>query len=222
MIRSTPSSVIPSRDRVTSSRTFLEHEPDDQALIDLTLGGDTKAFERLLRRYQKLVYNLLFQMVRSHEVAADLTQESFLKAFKSLRTFRRGANFKPWILRIATNSCLNYVRDNKQISSLDAMLESEPALEPVSSIDVEREVELKISQQELFAALEQLSSRQRNIFVLRYHNDMSYDDIASISGESVPTVKSMLFRIRDKLRKLLAEPADTQTDSITRRGGDAQ
>lgn len=221
MIRSTPASEIVSRTRVTNSRNFLKPEPDDQSLIDLTLLGDTKAFESLLRRYQKLVYNLLFQMVRSHEAAADLTQDSFLRAFKSLRTFRRGASFKPWILRIATNSCLNYVRDNKQISSLDTMLESEPALEPVSSIDVEREVELKISQQELFAALEQLSSRQRNIFVLRYHHDLSYDDIASISGESVPTVKSMLFRIRDKLRKLLAEPSDTQTDSITRRGGDA-
>ncbi len=207
---------------MTNSRTFLDHEPDDQKLIDLVLCGNTKAFEQLLRRYQKLVYNLLFQMVRSHEIAADLTQDSFLKAFKSLRTFRRGANFKPWILRIATNSCLNYVRDNKQVSSLDAMLEAEPALEPVSSVDVEREVELKISQQELFAALEQLSSRQRNIFVLRYQNDLSYDDIADISGESVSTVKSMLFRIRDKLRRILAEPSEVQSDSITRLGGDSQ
>ncbi|HEY9730446.1 MAG TPA: sigma-70 family RNA polymerase sigma factor [Drouetiella sp.] len=205
---------------MTQSRTFLDHEPDDQTLIGLALGGDTKAFELLVRRYQKLVYNLLFQMVRSHEAAADLTQESFLKAYKSLRTFRRGANFKPWILRIATNSCLNYVRDNKQVSSLDAMLESEPAMEPVSTIDVEREVELKISQQELFTALEQLSSRQRNIFVLRYHNDLSYEDIATIAGESVQSVKSMLFRIRDKLRRILAEPSDTKTDSKTPRGGD--
>jgi RNA polymerase sigma-70 factor (ECF subfamily) len=207
---------------VTSSRIILDQEPEDQNLIDLSLCGDTKAFECLLRRYQKLVYNLLFQMVRSHEVAADLTQDSFLKAYKSLRTFRRGANFKPWILRIATNSCLNYVRDNKQVSSLDAMLESEPAMEPVSTIDVEREVELKISQQELFTALEQLSSRQRNIFVLRYHNDLSYDDIATVSGETVQSVKSMLFRIRDKLRKVLAEPSDTKTDSTTRHGGDLQ
>lgn len=193
------------RNDVTSSRNTLDQVPDDQTLIDLASSGDSKAFELLLRRYQKLVYNLLFQMVRSHEVAADLTQDSFLKAYKSLRTFRRGANFKPWILKIATNSCLNYVRDNKQISSLDAMLEEEPGMEPVSAIDVEREVELKISQQELFAALEQLSSRQRNIFALRYHNDLSYDDIATIAGESVPTVKSMLFRVRDKLRRLLAD-----------------
>ncbi len=207
---------------MTNSRTFLDHEPDDQNLIDLALCGDAKAFERLLRRYQKLVYNLLFHMVRSHEVAADLTQDSFLKAYKSLQMFRRGASFKPWILKIATNSCLNYVRDNKQVSSLDALLEAEPGMEPVSAIDVEREVELKISQQELFAALEQLSSRQRNIFVLRYHNDLSYDDIAAIAGESVPTVKSMLFRIRDKLRRVLADSPDTKTDSITRHGGDAQ
>lgn len=205
---------------MTNSRNFLDHEPDDQTLIDLAQGGDSKAFERLLRRYQKLVYNLLFQMVRSHEVAADLTQDTFLKAYKSLKVFRRGANFKPWILKIATNSCLNYVRDNKQVSSLDALLEAEPGMEPVSTVHVEREVELKISQQELFAALEQLSSRQRNIFVLRYHNDLSYDDIAAIAGESVPTVKSMLFRVRDKLRRILADAPDTKTDSIKRHGGD--
>ena len=207
---------------MSNSRSLLDHEPDDQALIDLALCGDAKAFERLLRRYQKLVYNLLFQMVRSHEVAADLTQDTFLKAYKALRMFRRGASFKPWILKIATNSCLNYVRDNKQVGSLDALLEAEPGMEPVSSVDVEREVELKISQQELFAALEQLSSRQRNIFVLRYHNDFSYDDIAAIAGESVPTVKSMLFRIRDKLRRVLADTPDSKTDSIKRHGGDAQ
>lgn len=92
-------------------------------------------------------------------------------------------------------------------------------MEPVSSIDVEREVELKITHQELFAALSQLNLRQRNIFVLRYHNDLPYEDIAEISGESVTTVKSMLFRIRDKLRKILCEP---QTDSQALLGGDGK
>ncbi len=207
---------------MTRNQIFADSEPDDQSLIDLALAGDSKAFECLLRRYQKLVYNLLFQMVRSHEIAADLTQDSFLKVFKSLHMFRRGANFKPWLLRIATNSCLNYLRDNKQASSLDALLEAEPYMEPACSINVEREVELRISQQELFTALEQLSARQRNVFVLRYHHDLSYEDIAGIAGESVSTIKSMLFRIRDKLRKILEQSPDLQQDTMTQLGGDTQ
>ncbi len=205
---------------MTRNQIFADSESDDQSLIDLALAGDSKAFEHLLRRYQKLVYNLLFQMVRSHEIAADLTQDSFLKVFKSLHMFRRGANFKPWLLRIATNSCLNYLRDNKQSSSLDALLETEPYMEPACSINVEREVELRISQQELFTALEQLSARQRNVFVLRYHHDLSYEDIASIAGESVSTIKSMLFRVRDKLRKILGQSPDVQQDTMTQLGGD--
>ncbi len=205
---------------MTRNQIFADNEPDDQGLIDLALAGDSKAFEQLLRRYQKLVYNLLFQMVRSHEIAADLTQDSFLKVFKSLHMFRRGANFKPWILRIATNSCLNYLRDNKQSSSLDALLEAEPYMEPACSTNVEREVELRISQQELFTALEQLSARQRNVFVLRYYHDFSYEDIASIAGESVSTIKSMLFRVRDKLRKILEQSPDAQQDTMPQLGGD--
>jgi RNA polymerase sigma-70 factor (ECF subfamily) len=210
---------------VTKGQIFVDDGPDDQKLIDLALRGETKAFEILLRRYQKLVYNLLFQMVRSYEIASDLTQDTFLKAYRSLHTFHRGASFKPWILRIATNTCLNHLRDNKQSSSLDALLEAEPTMEPASSIDVEREVELKLSQQELFAALEQLSARQRNVFVLRYHHDLPYDQIATITGESVSTIKSMLFRIRDKLRRILTQLPDSKPDSqlpdsIPRLGGD--
>ncbi|HEY9677196.1 MAG TPA: RNA polymerase sigma factor [Drouetiella sp.] len=209
---------------MTKLQSFASAEPDDQTLIDLASRGNMKAFEVLLRRYQKLVYNMLFQMVQAHDVAADLTQDTFLKSYKALHTYRNGAPFKPWILRIATNTCLNHLRDNRRSTSLDALLEDDPGLEPVSSIDVERDVELKITQQELFDALSKLNARQRNIFILRYQNDLTYEDIASIAGESVTTVKSMLFRIRDKLRKMLMDDEQPQTkpDSKTRKEGDAQ
>lgn len=185
--------------------TALQAQLDDSLVVGAVLAGDGKSYDILVRRYQKLVYNMLFQMVHSHEMAADLTQDTFLKAYRALGTFRREAKFKPWLLRIATNSCLNAIRDSKDHDSLDAILEENPAAEPVGTIDVESEVEWRISQQMLVEALSQLKLRHRQIFVLRYQHDLSYEEIAEVSGESISTVKSLLFRIREKLRTILQE-----------------
>jgi len=177
----------------------------DGRLVGLTLSGDRKAYEILVRRYQKLVYNVLYQMVLNHESASDLTQETFLKAFKKLSSFRQDARFKPWLLRIASNSALNYIRDRKEHSSLEAVLEESPSLEPAGKDDVEAEVEWRLSQTMLAEALSELSVRHRQFFILRYQHDLSYDDISLITGEPESTIKSLLFRIRERLRKLLSE-----------------
>lgn len=177
----------------------------DGKLVGLALSGDGKAYETLVRRYQRLVYNVLYQIVLSHEAAADLTQETFLKAFKALGSFRQEASFKPWLLRIASNTALNHVRDRKEFGSLDELLEDNPGLEPSAHQDVEKEVEWRLSQAMLLDALASLSVRHRQFFVLRYQHDLSYEEIAAITGESETTIKSLLFRIREKLRKILAD-----------------
>lgn len=179
----------------------------DQSLVALTLGGNKKAFECLLRRYQKLVYNVVYQMVQNHEAAADLTQDTFLKAYKALATFRGNAPFKPWLLKIASNSALNYIRDNrgKLADSLEEMLEENPHAEPSSNERVEETVEKYMSQAKLAEAISTLPVRQRQIFVLRYQHDLPYSEIASIVDETESTIKSLLFRIREKLRKIMLE-----------------
>lgn len=180
---------------------------NDQKLVSLTLTGSQKAFEILLRRYQKLVYNVIFQMVQNHEAAADLTQETFLRTYKGLPTFRGNAAFKPWLLKIASNTTLNYIRDNKgrTAASLDEILEENPQAEPSSKEQLEEQVELHISQANLAEAIASLPVRQRQIFVLRYQHDLPYADIASITDETESSIKSLLFRIREKLRKSLVE-----------------
>jgi RNA polymerase sigma-70 factor (ECF subfamily) len=188
-----------------SSNEIRQDGDDDSRLVSETLSGNLKSYEALVRRYQKLVYNVIYQMVLNHESASDLTQDTFLKAFKALSNFRLEARFKPWLLRIASNGALNYIRDRKEAGSLDEMLEENPASEPASSFDVEREVEWRLSQGMLSDALAQLSPRHRQFFVLRYQHDLSYDDISQITGEPESTIKPLLFRIREKLRKLLAE-----------------
>lgn len=176
---------------------------DDSALISLTLAGDEKAFEVLVRRYQRLVYNVLYQMTYSHEQASDLTQETFLKTYKSLARFHRSAKFKPWLLKIATNSALNFIRSQKPQASLEQLLEDDPTLEPIASDNVEENIARKFDQRQLQEALGKLSIRHRQMFVLRYQFDLAYEDIAEITGEPKTTIKSLLFRIREKLRSLL-------------------
>lgn len=184
--------------------TKISDDLDDTGLVRLTLSGNKKAYEVLVRRYQKLVYNVLYQMVRSHETAGDLTQETFMKAYRALSTFKLDAKFKPWLLKIATNSCLNMIRDVKESDSLEAMLEENPHAEPPGRQDVEEEVEWRLTQQMLSDALEQVPVRQRQMFVLRYQHDLSYDEISEVCGESVSAVKSVLFRVRERLRKMLS------------------
>lgn len=188
-------------------------ESSDNELVALTLAGHKKAFEAIVRRYQKLVYNMIYQMVRSHETAADLTQETFLKAYKNLGGFRNNAKLKPWLLKIASNSTLNQIRDNKSkyFDSLEELLEDCPNAEPPSSAaSVEEEIEMRFSQASLLDALQKLSPRHRQVFILRYQQDLACADIASIVDESESAIKSLLFRIREKLRKILLEEQKVQ------------
>src|SRR5215813_9551190 len=146
---------------------------DDGKLVSLALNGDGDAYEVLVRRYQKLVYNVLYEMVRNHDTAADLTQDTFLKAFRGLARFRQEAPFKPWLLRIATNCGLNWIRDSKIDDSLEEILEENPAAEPAGRQNVEAEVARRMSQAQLSQALAELPVRYRHVFVLRNQHDLS-------------------------------------------------
>jgi RNA polymerase sigma-70 factor (ECF subfamily) len=128
-----------------------------------------------------------------------------LKAYKALPGLDTTKSFKPWLLKIATNSTLNTIRDQKGQQSLEELLEVNPQAEPASTEDVEQEVEWRVSQHMLFDALGQLPIQQRKTFVLRYQQDLPYEEIAEISELSVSSVKSLLFRARENLRKILSE-----------------
>lgn len=179
----------------------------DAELVRLTLRGNTRAYEVIVRRYQRLVYNVLYQMLQSHETASDVTQDTFLRAFNGLSGFRTEAPFKPWLLRIATNAGLNKVRESKsrEHDSLDYMLEENAQAEPASAQNVEKEVEWRLSQAMVADALKQLPPRHRHIFLLRYQHDLSYAEIAQIADETESTVKSLLFRTKERLRKILQD-----------------
>jgi RNA polymerase sigma-70 factor (ECF subfamily) len=184
---------------------------EDGTLVSMTLSGNGKAYETLLRRYQKLVYNVLFQMLQNHDTAADVTQETFIRAYRGLSGFRQSARFKPWLLKIATNAGLNQIRQSKirEFESLDAVLDENPAVEPASRENLEEELDRRFSHVMLADALRAISPHNRHVFVLRYQHDLTYAEISDIVDEPETTVKSTLHSVREKLRKILSEKIQT-------------
>lgn len=185
----------------------------DDKLIELTLAGEQRSYEALVRRYTRLVYNVAFQIVKEEGAAADVTQETFLKAYKALDRFRIGQKFKPWLLRIATNSALNVIRASSKHTSLDDLLIESPADEPRSKEDIESEVESKMLQEELSRVLATLKPIHRHIFLLRYQHDLSYEEISEVMSEPVSTIKSLLFRARTAVRERFKEMPEAQEKS---------
>jgi len=199
---------------------MMTSQMDDQECIRRTIKGDNKAFEIIVRRYQKLVYNVVYQMMHDHETTADLTQETFLKAYRALPSFKQGSNLKPGLLRIATNSSLNALRDTKPVDSLDLILEESPQDQPLDSRTPDDWAELQLTQRTIWQAIEELPIRHRQVFLLRYQHDLSLEEMSEVLGVSVPALKSLLFRIREKLRQRLIMLKDEEArDSMEPRYG---
>lgn len=172
--------------------------------------GDAAAFEELVVRYQGQVYNLCLRMTADAEDAADLTQEAFVKVWKSLDTFQFDAAFSTWLYRLASNCCLDFLRSKKRRPTVSLTMETEEEDEQTLDVsdDAPTPEEAAISKEEretLRLAMQSIDAEQRQILTLRVVNDLSYSDIARVLGIREGTVKSRLSRARESLRKKLAE-----------------
>lgn len=172
--------------------------------------GDASAFEELVVRYQGQVFNLCLRMTSNAEDAADLTQEAFVKVWKSLDTFQFDAAFSTWLYRLASNCCLDFLRSRKRRPTVSLTMETEE--EDEQTVDVsddaptpEEAAISKEEREELRLAMQSLDAEQRQILTLRVVNDLSYSDIARVLGLREGTVKSRLSRARESLRKKLTE-----------------
>lgn len=189
---------------------------EDMNAVSQTLAGEHNAFEVLVRKHQSLIYNVLYRMLLDSELARDLTQDAFLKAFRSLRQFdkRQYRAVKPWLVRIATNGAFDYLRQKRPAASLDQILNDDPALEPASTFDVSDEVDKIMFVEEVAMALSRLPLRYRQAFVLRYQYEFSYDEISKSMNENENTVRTLLHRAKDRLRKLIIKDAG-RADNVT-------
>lgn len=180
--------------------------PDEEALVVEAQRGSIDAFNRLVRLHERQVYNVALRMVGQADTAEDVTQDTFLLAYKSLHQFRGGL-FRAWLLRIATNRCYDELR-RRQRRPADSF--EELAFEPRpqwSTLAAGEEPQARAERIELARALEsalaQLQEDQRLVVILSDVQGYSYDEIAAITHVSLGTVKSRLSRGRGRLRDIL-------------------
>lgn len=169
-------------------------ELDDATLVALSKEGDQRAFGVLVRRYQAPVARLAGFVAGSFDAAEDITQETFVKAHKALGRFQDGAPFRPWILRIAANTAKNHRRSLGRRARLSAKVAALPAESTADWSD--RIAESAV----LLAAFERLRPDDRVVVTLRYFEDLSERDMASVLGCAPGTVKSRLARALGRLR----------------------
>jgi|RhiMethySRZTD1v2_1073278.scaffolds.fasta_scaffold1109243_2 RNA polymerase sigma factor (sigma-70 family) len=187
----------------------------DSDLVAWSKAGDLEAFGELVRRYQKPVFRIVLRMVRSPDDADDLTQDTFVRAHRGLKTFKDEYDFHPWLYRIAVNQAINFLNKRKRqaAADLDEVPEGDirAGPEPESPLQSASRQEL-LTRLEL--ALDKLPEEQRTVFLLRVQEGLSYEEIAETMETPKGTVMSRLARARMALRKHLGVPVDREDDDL--------
>lgn len=172
-------------------------EPTDQELVADYLAGDEKAFERLLRRHLKNVYNFVYQMTRNLAEANDLSQDTFVKVWTNLRKFDQNKNFKTWLLTIAKNTVIDHWRRKKEF-----LLPTDQ--EVVDSTPLPDELfDFKENKQKLNEVLNHLPDEYREIVTQHDLEELTFAEISRASGRPLNTVKSVYRRALHQIRRLL-------------------
>ncbi|MGV8072997.1 MAG: RNA polymerase sigma factor [Syntrophobacteraceae bacterium] len=184
----------------------MDQESDYQVVASV-LAGDADAYAVLVQRYQKPIYNLMYRMTGSREDALDLAQETFIKAYEALHRFRGSDRFFPWLYSIGLNHSRNFLRRNKTRQTFD-MEDRDPG----SGLDYPGQEEdrqcARLDYQDVYNALDQLPVDYREAVVLRYHEELSMEEIAAALSISLSGAKMRVHRGLGKLRKLLEKDYD--------------
>lgn len=168
----------------------------DTALVTLTLKGEMRAFEELVDRYQKVLYNTVLKIVQDADDAHDITQSGFVKAFENLGSYKSQHKFFSWLYRIVVNESLNALRGRKETEDIDSGLMAAVKNPAEVYEDTERE-------QYIDKALQMLTPENRAVVVLRHFQDLTYKEIAHVLDIPEKTVKSRLFTARQLLKDRL-------------------
>ncbi len=180
-------------------------ERTDADLVELTAGGETRAFDELVRRYRDRVYRLCMKILRHEDDAAEALQDAFLSAYRGLPKFKRESRFSTWLYRIATNASLMKLRRRREghvsyEQSQGSDGDAEPLAIPDWSSQPLEELLDAETREVLGREVEHLPANEREVFVLRDIMEQSNADVAQELGLSVAAVKSRLHRARLHLR----------------------
>ncbi len=184
------------------SQTPVRSRPDEQ-LVAQAQSGDVDAFEELVRRYRNDVYALSYHFLRNREEAWDLSQEVFIKAYRSIGGFRGESGFKTWLMRITSNQCKDHLKKRRVMvvdlgeEDTEQFAGDEPnAGEQVDARELGRAID---------KAVNSLPEIHRTAFVLREYQDLSYQEMADVMQCNIGTVMSRLHHARKKLQQALRD-----------------
>jgi len=170
---------------------------DDRQAVEACLRGEREGFDRLVERYQRDVYRLCYRYVNNHDDASDMAQEVFIKAYKALRRFRGESAFSTWLYRIAVNTCLNFRAVRRP------RIEELPETLADTRAGAADRVEYDEQAQRVREAVSRLPNKQRATLILKIYHDLTHEEVASVLGASVGTVKANLFHALANLRRML-------------------
>lgn len=174
----------------------VSSETSELELVQRSQKGDTEAFAELVRKYQQIVFNISYRFMRDVNLAEDMAQESFLKAFKHIKGFRGDCAFSTWLYRVTCSVCLTELNKRKKRAEVE--------LQPNTPLG---SVETKVSEYEIAEKIRKcvtsLSERYATVLTLYYLNGISYEEIAEIMDIPVGTLKTWMFRARKQLRKVV-------------------
>ena len=193
--------------------TPAQADVSDLDLVKRCQNGDTDAFDELVTRYRTRVFGMIYNMVHSEQDAWDLAQDSFVKAWKSIKRFRGQSSFYTWLYRIVMNVTIDHARkkqikgagtefnDEVKLGEIEPAARTAPRSEPLPHRQMERsEIRARID-----AAIAQLTPEHRAVILMKETEDMQYHEIAEALGCSIGTVMSRLFYARKRLQNLLRD-----------------
>jgi RNA polymerase sigma-70 factor, ECF subfamily len=172
---------------------------DEQQLVTLCLAGRREAFDVIVEKHRRTVYQLCYRFVSNHEDASDLAQEVFIRAYKGLQRFRGQSSLGTWLYRIGVNVCLNRVGVRRPATE---PLDARPHVDEQAK-DPNDELLRGERAREVRAAIAQLPKKQRATVILRVYHELSHEEIAGVLGSSVGAVKANFFHALGNLKRLL-------------------
>jgi RNA polymerase sigma-70 factor (ECF subfamily) len=178
----------------------------DQMLVSRVQNGDVAAFDTLVRKYRERLYGVIYNLTSNREDAADLTQESFIKAFSSINRFKGKSAFFTWLYRIGVNTTLSHLKRNRfrRFFSLENIQEEGSNAQIIETLAAKHKSEkgalLSELQEKLNEAMQKLSPKHRTVVVLFEIEGLSHQEIAEIAGCSVGTVRSRLHYAKQQLQ----------------------
>jgi RNA polymerase sigma-70 factor, ECF subfamily len=181
----------------------MKNDPlsDEVTIIRECVNGNSDSYSILVDRYKTMIYNVSFRMVGDEDTAKDLAQESFIAAYKGLSEFRFGSKFSSWLYSIALNKCRDHLKLAKDTVSTDEISDIMPA----TSVSPELATTARQSKDVLQRGLNALPAEYRQVLILKHIEELDYQEIANITGTSIPALKVRAHRGREMLKKILEE-----------------